>query len=106
MLWRRLTLLASVILLAPASLLAVHAAAPFPSALGVPVRTAQGVSSFNAYLPLVVRFVPSLRIDAAASAGHTDASGRVWLADTGFVDGTAGNYGNISISNTDDPLLY
>jgi len=50
-----------------------------------------------------------IRIDAGATAPHTDASGNVWLADQGFEggDGDVVDRGSdIQIANTQDPAIY
>jgi Malectin domain len=100
----RLTALISLTLLLSAGLLATQAASPLRSERLVPTR--QAVGDFKIFLPLMQRIIAPLRIDSAASTGHTDADGNVWVADTGFIGGTAGNFGNISIANTADPLTY
>jgi endoglucanase len=94
--WRRLAAAISVALLLSAHLLAAQAT----------TSSRQVVGDFKVFLPLTVRQIAPLRIDAAASAGYTDTSGNLWLADTGFIGGQIGNLGNISIANTSDPRIY
>jgi hypothetical protein len=49
----------------------------------------------------------AIRIKAGASAPYTDASGNVWLADQGFVDGDVTERGSdLVIANTHDQGIY
>lgn len=110
--WRRLAALLSVSILLLISALAAQAAAIQPAAAGALERanrsalTRQVGGDFKVFLPLMTQLIPPLRIDSAASASYTDTSGNLWQADTGFIDGQAGNLGNISIANTSDPTIY
>ncbi|HEX9373281.1 MAG TPA: malectin [Roseiflexaceae bacterium] len=100
---RRMAALISLSLALATVLVATAAGAPrartAPPAQGVAV-------DIPTYLPLALKYTPPVRIDSAATTSYTDSNGNVWQADTGFVDGTAGNHGNISISNTSDPQIY
>jgi len=100
----RLAALLSLSLLLSAGASAAQAAPQLQTQRSVPAR--QAVGDFKILLPLMQRIIAPLRIDSAASTGHTDADGHLWAADTGFIGGTAGNFGNISIANTTDPLIY
>lgn len=102
-LWYRLATLLSLTLLLSTSVLAAQASS-LQIQRAVPAR--QAVGDFKIFLPLMQRIIAPLRIDSAASTGHTDTAGNLWVADTGFIGGTAGNFGNISIANTTDPLTY
>jgi hypothetical protein len=99
----RLATLISLTLLLSTSVLAAQASS-LQTQRAVPAR--QAVGDFKIFLPLTQRIIAPLRIDSAASTGHTDAAGNLWVADTGFIGGTAGNFGNITIANTADPLTY
>jgi hypothetical protein len=99
----RLATMISLTLLLSTGVLAAQASS-LQTQRAVPAR--QAVGDFKIFLPLTQRVIAPMRIDSAASTGHTDAAGNLWVADTGFIGGTAGNFGNITIANTADPLTY
>jgi hypothetical protein len=51
--------------------------------------------------------LPTVRINAGATAAYTNEAGDVWLADQGFTGGEAiARYGGMEIANTSDPDIY
>ena len=111
-LWHWMASLISMALALSANLLAAHASAYQLVAANAVMQTVQAPYAKQAtndkkvFLPLVQRIIPPLRIDSAASTGHTDAAGNTWVADTGFIDGQTSDLGNISTANTNDPRIY
>jgi hypothetical protein len=104
----RIAVLLSIAVAMSTGLLATHASPPWPAA-GQPARApaAQPAANGNTiFLPLITQQIPPIRIDTGASASYTDSGGNVWAADTGFIGGQVGNYGNIGIANTSDPRIY
>jgi len=47
-----------------------------------------------------------VRIDAGSSVTVTNSDGTVWLADTGFPDGDTIERPDVTITNTDIPVIY
>jgi hypothetical protein len=48
----------------------------------------------------------TIRVNSGATAPFTDAAGRVWAADSGFVGGEAYSDFNVTIAGTPDPALH
>src|ERR1035441_3166481 len=72
--------------------------APAP-AVAAPVAPPAPAATMAAGLPI--------RIDAGATAAHTDFNGNVWLPDQGFVDGDVIDRGSdTQIANTQDQAIY
>jgi predicted RecB family endonuclease len=53
----------------------------------------------------VINQVP-IRIEAGGNANYTDSDGNLWVADTGFTNGSTVNRGNIAIANTNNDRIY
>ena len=107
----RIALLASIALTLSTGILATHAASGWRSSragssVATMARTQPAAAGTTVFLPLITQLIPAIRIDSGASASYTDANGNVWQADSGFIGGQAGNHGNISIANTNDPQIY
>ena len=79
-----------------------HETAPTPAVtapVAAPVAPPAPAATMAAGLPI--------RIDAGATASHTDFNGNVWLPDQGFVDGdTVDRGGDTQIANTQDQAIY
>jgi hypothetical protein len=104
----KLALLLSVALTLSTGVLAAQAASGWRTATTT-AMTAQAqpaAVSTTVFLPLITQQIPPIRIDTGTSASYTDTSGNIWQADSGFIGGQAGNNGNISIANTNDPQIY
>jgi hypothetical protein len=57
--------------------------------------------------PKATESLPTVRIDAGASAPYTDAQGNTWLADQGFEGGDMiERAADLEVANTKDPGLY
>jgi hypothetical protein len=49
---------------------------------------------------------PTVRIDCGATTGHTDSAGKVWAADSMFMNGFALDAGVINVAGTTDQILF
>jgi hypothetical protein len=107
----RVALLLSVALTLSTGVLATHAASGWRSSraansAATKAHVQPAAAGTTVFLPLITQLIPPLRIDTGASASYADSSGNIWQPDSGFIGGQAGNLGNISIANTNDPQIY
>jgi hypothetical protein len=78
----------------------------FSMSLFAPKASADQTIAANSFIYLPLITVPAVRIESGSDSSYTDTQGNVWQADTGAIDGSKGDFGNIAIANTSDPRIY